>query len=130
MSAEELPEALVRAFEGDQTLLRWTMALSAWMRREIRVWVLEPKSEDAQVRRAEHMAERLLATMEAEVELPPMIASALRRTPGAMRGWESMTPMQRRMGLLAIFRPHGMEGRQRQIQKVVDACVERAKKES
>jgi hypothetical protein len=97
------------------------------MRGEISRLILEPKSEEAQVRRAEHMAERLLATMEAEKELPPMIASALRGTPRAMQGWRAMTANQRLLALLAIFRPVGMEGRERQLRQVVEACVARVK---
>jgi hypothetical protein len=74
------------------------------------------------------MAERLLATMEAEKELPPMIASALRGTPRAMKGWKAMTANQRRLALLAIFRPFGMQGRERQFRQVVEGCVARAAK--
>ena len=128
MAEEELPELLVAAFEGDEELLAWAMGLKTWMRREIYTIVMEPKSEDARVRRAERMAERLLSTMEAEKELPPMIASALRGTPKAMQGWKAMTANQRRLALLAIFRPVGMEGRERQLRQVVEACVAKAGK--
>src|SRR5260370_25682100 len=45
----------------------------------------------------------LLATMEAELDLPPILKLAFARDPRAFKGWQSMTPIQRRNHLLGIF---------------------------
>lgn len=124
MSEETLPKVLVEAFDGERAAIAWTLALSAWMVRELSAWVLQPKSEASRRKRAEHMAERLMLTMEAERELPGFLMMALNQA-GAMKGWKALTPMQRRMLLLAVYRPVGVEGRLRQTQRLVDAAVAR-----
>ena len=78
------------------------------------------------MRRAQQMAERLLATMEAEVELPPIVARALRSRLNAKMGWERMTPMQRRSELMAVFYYQTPEARERRVQKLVEAAERRA----
>jgi uncharacterized protein YdeI (YjbR/CyaY-like superfamily) len=87
--------------------------------------VLGVKSEEARMRRAQQMAERLLATMEAEVELPPLVARALRGRPKAKEGWERMTPTQRRSELLGVFYYQTPEARERRVQKLVEAAERR-----
>ena len=77
------------------------------------------------MRRAQQMAERLLATMEAELELPPLVARALHR-PKAKAGWERMTPMQRRSELMGVFYYQTPEARERRVQKLVEAAERRA----
>ena len=82
----ELPDVLQALLQEEAGLREWYDGLSESMRREIGKWVLGVKSEDARMRRAQQMAERLLATMEAEMELPPIVARALRsRSEG--EGW-------------------------------------------
>ncbi len=125
---DELPEILLAAFDGEARLLEWTLALSPSARREIAQWVLEPKGEEARARRAEQMAERLMAAMEGERELPPILARALGRAAGAREGWESMTVAQRRWQLLALFGARSLETRQRQVERIVEACLERREK--
>ncbi len=119
---ERLPKLLVKAFDGEREALAWTLGLSDWMVRELSAWVVEPKSDASKQKRAERMAERLMLTMEAERELPVFLARALDKA-GAMTGWRALTPMQRRMLLLAVYRPVGMEGRERQVRRMVDAAV-------
>jgi hypothetical protein len=68
------------------------------------------------------MAERLLATMEAEQELPPLIARALRGNSKAKAGWERMTVVQRRGQLLGIFYYQTPEARDRRLQKLLEAA--------
>jgi uncharacterized protein YdeI (YjbR/CyaY-like superfamily) len=87
--------------------------------------VLGVKSEEAQMRRAQQMAERLLATMEAEVELPPIVARALRSRPKAKVGWERLTPTQRRSELMGVFYYQTPEARERRVQKLVEAAERR-----
>jgi len=120
---DTLPRLLVDAFDGEEELLAWTMGLSPSTRQAIAQWVLEPVGDGSRRRRAEQLAERLMSTMEAERELPRFIVHALNRAAGAMQGWRSMTALQRRMHLLAVFRPKGMEGRERQLERLVEASV-------
>jgi uncharacterized protein YdeI (YjbR/CyaY-like superfamily) len=72
------------------------------------------------------MAERLLATMEAELELPPVVARALRSRPRAKVGWYRMTATQRRSELMAVFYYQMPESRERRVQKLVEAAERRA----
>ena len=63
MAHVELPQLLIGACDGDARI--WQRFVGAW--------VMEPKSEEARLRRAGR-AERLLQTMKAERELPPLLA--------------------------------------------------------
>jgi uncharacterized protein YdeI (YjbR/CyaY-like superfamily) len=76
------------------------------------------------------MAERLLATMEAEHELPPLIRTALERRPAALAGWQQMTPAQRRAELMAVFYYQTPEARQKRVAKLCDAAQKRAENSS
>jgi uncharacterized protein YdeI (YjbR/CyaY-like superfamily) len=77
------------------------------------------------MRRAEQMAERLLGTMEGERELPPVVAAAFRRRPKAKAGWETMTQLQRRQSLLAVFYYQTPEARERRVEKLCDEAEKR-----
>jgi hypothetical protein len=121
----ELPESLEVLLEGETGLREWYDGLSESMRREIGKWVLGVKSEQSRMRRAQQMAERLLATMEAERELPPLIARALRAGSRARAGWEQMTVVQRRQQLLGVFYYQTPEARGRRLQKLVEAAERR-----
>src|ERR1017187_7183090 len=72
----ELPDELAVLLDEEPGLREWYGELTEYMRREIGKWVMGVKSDEARTRRAEQMAERLLATMEGERELPPVIAAA------------------------------------------------------
>ncbi len=122
----ELPDVLEALLEDEAGLREWYDGLSESMRREIGKWVLGVKSEEARVRRAQQMAERLLATMEAEVELPPAVARALRSRPRAKVGWKRMTPVQRRSELMGVFYYKTPEARERRVQKLVEAAERHA----
>jgi uncharacterized protein YdeI (YjbR/CyaY-like superfamily) len=121
----ELPDELAVLLDDEPGLRPWYDALSESMRREIGKWVLGVKSEASRVRRAQQMAERLLAAMEAEAELPPIIARALRARPKAKQGWERMTPVQRRQELLGVFYYQTPDARQRRVEKLVDVAERR-----
>jgi hypothetical protein len=116
----ELPDELAVLLDEEPGLREWYGSLSEYMRREIGKWVTSVKSDEARMRRAEQMAERLLATMEGERELPPAIAAAFRTRPKARAGWSRMTPAQRRSGLLAVFYYRTVEARERRIEKLCD----------
>jgi len=60
-----------------KSLLRWFHELNHSTRTEICKWIVTAGSRTVRMRRAERMAERLLAAMEAEQDLPPTIQMAL-----------------------------------------------------
>jgi len=114
----ELPDELAVLLEEEDGLREWYDGLSESARREIGKWIAGVKSDEARMRRAEQMAERLLATMEAERELPPAIEVAFRLRPKARAGWTRMTPTQRRNELLGVFYYQTPEARQRRVEKL------------
>ena len=124
--AAELPDELAVLLDDEPGLRGWYDDLTEYTRREIGKWILSVKSEDARMRRAEQMAERLLATMEGERELPPVIAVAFRRRPRAKAGWEKMTPAQRRGELMAVFYYQTPDAREKRVSKLCDAAEKRA----
>jgi len=129
--AAELPDELAvlldEASETDEPGLRqWFDSLTEYMRREIGKWINAVKSDEARMRRAQQMAERLLATMLGERELPPVIAAAFRQRPKARAGWQKMTPAQRRAGLMAVFYYQTPDARAKRIDKLCDEAEKRA----
>ena len=121
----ELPDELAVLLDEEPGLREWYGKLTEYMRREIGKWVMDVKSDEARMRRAEQMAERLLATMEGERELPPVIAAAFRQRPKAAAGWAKMTEAQRRGELMAVFHYRTVEGRQKRVEKLCDAAEKR-----
>ena len=122
----ELPDELAVLLEEEEGLRGWYDGLTEYTRREIGKWVCGVKSEAARLGRAEQMAERLLATMEAERELPPAIASALGGNARAKQGWEQMSEAHRRAHLMAVFSYRTPESREKRIGKMVEECVAKA----
>ena len=128
-----IPVELNRVLAEDRALRPWFDRLNYSARNDIAKWVGEPKSPASRVRRAEQMAERLLATMDAERDLPPILQVAFSRNPGAREGWERMSVAQRRGHLLGIFGYRTPESRARRIDKMLDAAsaiAERARDRS
>jgi uncharacterized protein YdeI (YjbR/CyaY-like superfamily) len=110
---------LERALSEDRALLRWFRGSSESMRNEAAKWVAEVKSAEARERRANQLAERLLATMEAEKELPPVLRLAFDRNPQAFAGWKLMSGARRRGHLLGIFYYRDPKAQARRAQKAV-----------
>jgi uncharacterized protein YdeI (YjbR/CyaY-like superfamily) len=123
-----MPPELARALKGDRRLRPWFDRLSPSMRREIGKWVDEPKGAESREKRAGKMAERLLQALEGETELPPVLRAALQREPLARKGWEAMTPVQRRNHLLGIFYYETADARERRADKAVEEALRVAKK--
>ncbi len=123
----ELPDELAVLLDDEPGLREWYDALTEYTRREIGKWVLGVKSDEARMRRAQQMAERLLATMEAEIELPPAIEAAFRARPKARAGWAALTPLQRRSELMAFFYYRTPESQQKRLSKTVEACLAKVK---
>jgi uncharacterized protein YdeI (YjbR/CyaY-like superfamily) len=123
-----MPAELNRILAQDRTLLSWVDQLSHSARAEIAKWVTEPKSREARARRADQIAERLLATMEAGQDLPPVLKLAFARNPVAHDGWRSMSATKRRGHLFGIFYYRTPEAQARRIEKMLDEATELAEK--
>jgi Domain of unknown function (DUF1905)/Bacteriocin-protection, YdeI or OmpD-Associated len=119
-----IPAELKRFLKEDASLRKWFAALNYSTRSEIGKWIVQVKSPDARVRRAEQMAERMLAVMDAEHALPPALQLAFAREPRALEGWKQMSPSHRRGQLFAIFYYRTPNAQARRIEKVLqDACA-------
>jgi hypothetical protein len=114
-----VPRELKRFLKEDAYLRRWFEKLSYSTRNEIGKWIIQVKSSEARARRAEQMAERLLAVMDAEQELPPVLRLAFARDPRALEGWKQMSPSYRRGHLFGIFYYRTPEAQARRIEKVL-----------
>jgi uncharacterized protein YdeI (YjbR/CyaY-like superfamily) len=123
-----VPPELARALKGDRRLPKWFDKLSYSNRKEIAAWVTEPKSAEGRQQRAERMAERLLLTLEGEIETPPILQAAFLRQPLARKGWEAMTAVQRRGHLLGIFGYQSVESRERRAAKAVEEALRGTRK--
>ena len=123
-----IPGELKRILRSDRALSRWYDKLNRSTRSEISKWVTGPEGRDAQVRRAEQIAERMLAVMDAERELPPILQVAFARNPRAHDGWDTMSPARRQKLLFAIFYYQTPEARGRRIDKVLEEAEGRAEK--
>lgn len=123
-----LPAELKRFLDEDRLLRRWFERLNYSIRKWIGDLITQVKSPEARLRRAEQIAEQLLATMEAEQELPPILKAAFARDPRAFEGWQRMSPLRRRGQLLAIFYYRTPEARDRRVAKVMEEAAARAAK--
>ena len=115
-----------RVLRQSKRLQKFYQSLSPSMRNDIARFVADAKQQSTRIRRADHLAERLMETMDAEVELPPMIRQAMARNPLAERGWEKMPRTHRRMHLLGIFYYRNLDSRLRRIERVVEEMAEYA----
>ncbi len=126
--AAELPDELAVLLDDGPGLRPWYDSLTEYTRREIGKWITSVKTDASRMKRAEQMAERLLATMEAEVELPPLIAAAFRRNAKTRAAWDKLTPLQRRHQLMAVFYYQTPEARERRIEKIITMLLEKEDK--
>lgn len=122
----DLPEELDALLDEAEGLRDFYNAMTEYMRREIGKWIGGVKSDEARMRRAQQMAERLLSTMEAEIELPPLIAKAFASRPKARDGWGRLTPAQRRSELFAVFYYQSPESRQKRLDKLCTLAESKA----
>jgi len=118
-----VPAELQRILNEDRSFRRWFDQLSFSMRKWICDWIVSVKSPVSRVRRAEQVAEQLLATMEAELDLPPILKRAFASDPRAYLGWQTMTPLQRRHQLLGIFYYRSPESRDRRIGRMLEEAL-------
>lgn len=125
-----VPAELQRILNEERSFRRWFDQLNYSARKWIADWITQVKSPEARVRRAEQVAEQLLATMEAERELPPILKLAFARDPRAYTGWQRMSPSHRRGHLLAIFYYRTPDARDRRIAKMLDDALAFADRKS
>ena len=118
-----VPPELKRYLAEDRGLRRWFDKFNYSTRRYIGDWILQVKSAEARRRRAEQIAERLLAVMEAERGLPPILQAAFARDPRAFAGWQRMSPSHRRGHLLGIFYYRSPEARDRRVAKTIEEAI-------
>jgi uncharacterized protein YdeI (YjbR/CyaY-like superfamily) len=121
-----VPPELQRILNEDRSFRRWFDKLTPSIRKWICYWIVQVKSPEARFRRAEQAAEQLMATMEAELDLPPILKLAFARDPRAYQGWQSMTPLRRRGWLLSIFSCRTPDSRERRIAKMLEEALTRA----
>jgi uncharacterized protein YdeI (YjbR/CyaY-like superfamily) len=125
-----IPAEFERILKQDRGFRRWFDALGFSMRKWICDWIVNVKNPASRLRRAEQVAEQLLTTMEAELDLPPVLKLAFARDPRAYQGWLSMTPLQRRHQLLGIFYYRSPESRDRRIAKMLEEALARAERKT
>jgi uncharacterized protein YdeI (YjbR/CyaY-like superfamily) len=122
------PEELLVLLRQSQRLRKFYESFNPSTKRDIARLIADVKSSEARKRRVEHFAERLMETMEAERQLPPLIERSFAQNPLAREGWKLMPPRQRRWHLLGIFGYRNPESRARRLEKAVQEMVEYAQK--
>lgn len=122
------PKELTVALRADRQLRKWFDAMSPSMRKGFAQFVDGAKGAETRRQRAEKMAESAMLAMEGEQETPPILRVEFERQPLARKGWDAMTPTQRRNHLLGIFYPQTVEGRTRRAAKAVEECLRVARK--
>jgi len=119
----DLPPEFAKILKSDRALKKWFEAISPSMRKGLVNLIADAKSSETRQKRAEALAESLMLAMEGEVEPPPILRVQFQRQPEARRGWDSMTPTQRRNHLLGIFYSQTVDGRERRAAKAVESCL-------
>ena len=123
-----VPAELHRALSEERSLRRWFDGLNHSLRNEFCKQIAMVKSPAARLRRAERLAECLLAAMEAERELPPALQIALEQNSLALEGWQSMSTKRRRGHLLGIHYYQSPGARARRMARAVEDAVQFAEK--
>jgi uncharacterized protein YdeI (YjbR/CyaY-like superfamily) len=125
-----VPTELKKFMAEDRALRDWFGKMSFSIRKFLSDQIADVKNPDTRRRRAEQTAELLLATMEGERELPPILQAAFARDPRARKGWEMMSQLQRRGHLMGIFYYKSLESRGKRLAKAMQQAVEIAEKKT
>ena len=123
-----VPAELARVLKSYKRLQKFFDSLNYSMRSDLARRVSEAKHAETRRRRADQMAELLMLTMDAERELPPLVARALAADPQARQGWELMPPSHRRHNLMGIFYYRQPESRARRLGKALEMARAYAEK--
>lgn len=120
----DVPVEFAGILKGDRALKKWFEEMSPSMQKGFMNVIADAKTAETRQKRAEAMAESLMLAMEGELEPPPILRIAFQRQPEARRGWELMTPTQRKHHLLGIFFPQTVDGRERRAARAIESCLE------
>jgi uncharacterized protein YdeI (YjbR/CyaY-like superfamily) len=126
----DLPPEFAKILKSNRAVKKFFDAISPSMRKGFCNFIADAKSAQTRRKRSEAMAESLMLAMEGELEPPPILRAAFQRQPEAGRGWNLMTPTQRRNHLLGIFYPQTVEGRERRAAKAIESCLALARRRS
>jgi len=124
----DMPVEFARILKADRALKKWFEGMSPSMRKGFTNFISDAKTQETRQKRAEAMAESMMLAMEGEVEPPPILRVAFQRQPEARRGWELMTPTQRKSHLLGIFYAQTVDGRERRAAKAIESCLSVARR--
>jgi uncharacterized protein YdeI (YjbR/CyaY-like superfamily) len=124
----DMPVEFAKILKSDRALKKWFDGMSPSMRKGFTNFIADAKTTETRQKRAEEMAESLMLAMEGEIEPPPILRVAFQRQPEARRGWELMTPTQRKNHLLGIFFSQTVDGRERRAAKAIENCLEVARR--
>jgi len=124
----DLPPEFAKILRADRALKKWFDGMSPSMRKGFTNFIGDAKTAETRQKRAEAMAESLMLAMEGEIEPPPILRAAFQRQPEARRGWDLMTPTQRKHHLLGIFYPQTVEGRERRAARAIENCLDVARR--
>lgn len=121
-----IPAELEKLFKQEKVLRKffneWSDSGKRWVVNEI----MGKKNAASRQKRVEQLAEQMLETIDAERELPPMIARAFAGSPQARAAWKKATPLYRRQRLYAVFYYRNVDSRERRVQKVIDELLAKA----
>jgi uncharacterized protein YdeI (YjbR/CyaY-like superfamily) len=117
------PRELLRELKQSRRVMKFYESLSDSRRHDISKWIVQGKQEETRLRRARQIVDRLMETMEAEHELPPMMQLVFRQNPRAGAAWESLSPSHRRAHLFRIFHYRDPESRARCVAKCVEEML-------
>ncbi|MGC2698135.1 MAG: YdeI/OmpD-associated family protein [Candidatus Angelobacter sp.] len=117
------PKELLRELKQSRRVMKFYESLSDSQRNDISKWIAQAKQEETRMRRSQQMAERLMETLEAERELPPIMQAVFRRSPGAQAAWERLSPSHRRAHLFRVFYYRDPQSRAQYAAKCVEEML-------
>jgi uncharacterized protein YdeI (YjbR/CyaY-like superfamily) len=126
----DIPAELKKLLAEDRELREWFGKLNFSFRKYLSTQITDVQNAETRLRRAERTAELLLATMEGERELPPILQAAFARDGRAREGWNLMTANQRRGHLMGIFYYRNPESRGKRLAKAIAEAVQKAEKKA
>jgi uncharacterized protein YdeI (YjbR/CyaY-like superfamily) len=115
----QTPPELDRILKTSRRLQKFYLSISGSLRKFIVDSIAKAKQTGTRARRAEQAAEFMMETMEAEIELPPLLRQAFARNPEVIAVWQKMTPLRRRAHLLGIFYHRSHDARLRRIERSI-----------
>jgi uncharacterized protein YdeI (YjbR/CyaY-like superfamily) len=125
-----VPPELNEFLAENKALRAWFGKLNYSIQKFVSDRITDVKHPEVRARRAEAIAEHLLATMEGERELPPILQAAFTRDPRAREGWKLMSPTQRRGPLFGIYGNKNPESRGKRLAKAMEEAVSIAERKT